>query len=150
MKYLKRYNESRGETLIDKKIVYLNDITDDLRDSGYEVDIFNGSLIGRSIKYNSFGFREDLDNGHKYIYLVIKYPIGKETDKLDNPDDQVWNHDIVKKLISRLIKSKIGYRGHTGYIQSNGRQFSDKSIIKILIDKKMGILKRDDLEKLIS
>ncbi len=52
MKYL-RYNEAR-ETLIDKKMIFLEDIAADMRDSGMDVKIFNGSdnsLIGTLRKF---------------------------------------------------------------------------------------------------
>jgi hypothetical protein len=102
MKYLKKYNESRGETLIDKKIVFLNDITDELRDSGYDVDIINGSLIHKDGRWYGLS---SIDS-NKYIYLIIKHPILHR----DDNDDRVWNHSIVKNLIERLQRSKIGWR----------------------------------------
>ncbi len=59
MKYLKKYNETRGETLIDKKIVYLNDITDDLRDSGY-------------IHTLRVGSKDDISHGMKAFWRDLR------------------------------------------------------------------------------
>jgi hypothetical protein len=146
MKYLKKYNESRGETLIDKKIVFLNDITDDLRDRGYGVDIFNGSLIGRIGKNQGLS-SEDFRDGNKYIYLMISHPVLNR----DDDNDRVWNHSIVKNLIERLQRSKIGWREMSGYEIGTSLHYpvgSHESISTIRIDKRSTI-SRQDLENLI-
>jgi hypothetical protein len=159
MKYLKKYNESRGETLIDKKIVFLNDITDDLRDRGYGVDIFNGSLIRTDNQYlGRIGKKqglssEDFRDGNKYIYLMISHPVLNR----DDDNDRVWNHSIVKNLIERLQRSKIGWRGMSGYEIGTSLHYqkvldgvgSHESIATIRIDKRSTI-SREDLENLIS
>ena len=147
MKYLKGYNESRGETLIDKKIVYLNDITHDLRDNGYEVDILNGSNIGTYFHRKAYpsylmddAYNRDGLSHSKYIYIIIS--------SLDI-DNTCANHKIVKDLLDRLIRSKIGYRSMSGHL---GENRWDKSLIDnvaiIRIDKKSR-LSREDLENLI-
>lgn len=145
MKYLKKYNESRGETLIDKKIVFLNDITDELRDSGYDVDIINGSLIHKDGRWYGLS---SIDS-NKYIYLIIKHPILHR----DDNDDRVWNHSIVKNLIERLQRSKIGWRSMTGSEIGTSLHYpvgsgSHESIATIRIDKRSTI-SREDLENLI-
>ena len=70
MKYL-RYNEAR-ETLIDKKMIFLEDITADMRDSGMDVKIFNGSdnsLIGTLRMH--LAARISTGPTSKYIYVVV-------------------------------------------------------------------------------
>ena len=156
MKYLKKYNESRGETLIDKIIVYLNDITHDLRDSGYDVDIFNGSNIGF---YFNKGFGgggpcpvylmddvngksyDGVSNNSKYIYIVIS-----SSDK----DVTCTNHKIVKDLVDRLIRDKIGYRSISGILGENRWDKSSIDNVAIIRIDKKSRLSRSEIEDLIS
>ena len=148
MKYLKGYNESRGETLIDKKIVYLNDITHDLRDNGYEVDIFNGSNIGTYFHSKGYPtylmddvYNRDGKSHSKYIYIIIS-----SSDK----DIICANHKIVKDLIDRIIKDKIGYRSVSGILGENRwDKLNIDNISIIRIDKKSR-LSRSEIEDLIS
>ena len=73
MKYL-RYNEAR-ETLIDKKMIFLEDIAADMRDAGMDVKIFNGSnnsLIGTRWMWLASGQTPfGTSNVSKYIYMII-------------------------------------------------------------------------------
>ena len=165
MKYLKNFNES-NETLIDKKIVYLNDITHDLRDSGYEVHIFNGSNIKNV--YNSLNrpvyLRGELanDNGRyftvdgkaqypKFIYLVI---VDKERGDIPNVYDYmksltpIVNNEIVSKLVKRIKSSNIGFYN----MQYDISKLTDDRIIEnyVLIRiQKYSKINRQELEDLI-
>ena len=165
MKYLKKYNESRGETLIDKKIVYLNDITDDLRDSGYEVHIFNGSNIGhisRSLDYPRY-LMHDISKTDmtgkplysKYIYLLI---IDKENindisnnlvDEYINKLTPISNNEQVSKVIKRLQSSKIGWRSMSVSISKS--RWDNKIIENVAIIRidKHSRINRQELEDLI-
>lgn len=115
MKYL-RYNEAR-ETLIDKKMIFLEDIAVDMRDAGMNVKIFNGSdssLIGTRWMWLASGKTPGgTSNVSKYIYTIIMSARSKVTETSE-----------FEEFFERLKDSGIGYRFISG-----GETYADVFVI---------------------
>jgi hypothetical protein len=159
MKYL-RYNEAR-ETLIDKKMIFLEDIAGDMRDAGMDVKIFNGSdnrLIGTKWMWMASGCTSGPSSASKYIYTIIKINrssmisrSGVITRLVDTPE--------LKEFVERLKDSGLGFRfmteGETYGVNygGDGVAFSaDSNIIMYVvigIDKRSR-LSREEIQNLIS
>lgn len=144
MKYL-RYNEAR-ETLIDKKMIFLEDIAVDMRDAGMNVKIFNGSdssFIGTRWMWLASGKTPGgTSNASKYIYTIIMSARSKVT---ETPE--------FEEFFERLKDSGIGYR-----FMSEGETYADVFVIPnagatcyvvIGIDKRSR-LSRQEVQNLIS
>ena len=144
MKYL-RYNEAR-ETLIDKKMIFLEDIAVDMRDAGMNVKIFNGSdssLIGTRWMWLASGKTPGgTSNVSKYIYTIIMSARSKVTETSE-----------FEEFFERLKASGIGYRFISG-----GETYADVFVIPdagatgyvvIGIDKRSR-LSRQEVQNLIS
>lgn len=104
MKYLK-YNEAR-ETLIDKKIIFLEDIAADMRDAGMDVKIFNGSdssLFGTLRMHLASG--KSIGPTSKYIFAVVMKSRNR-ANGLEGPQDT----PEFKEFFERLKASGIGLR----------------------------------------
>jgi hypothetical protein len=110
MKYL-RYSEAR-ETLIDKKIIFLEDIAADMRDAGMDVKIFNGSdssLFGTLRMHLASGSTPGAYNMSKYIYVVVMKSCNS-TNGLEGPQET----PEFNEFFERLKESGIGYRFISG------------------------------------
>jgi hypothetical protein len=136
MKYL-RYNEAR-ETLIDKKMIFLEDITADMRDSGMDVKIFNGSdnsLIGTLRMHLAAG--RSTGPTSKYIYVVV----------MKNGSKVVGSTEF-EEFFERLKDSGVGYR-----FSAEGETYLAGTTVKhyvvIGIDKRSR-LSREEIQNLIS
>lgn len=137
MKYL-RYNEAR-ETLIDKKMIFLEDIAVDMRDAGMNVKIFNGSdssLIGTRWMWLASGKTPGgTSNASKCIYTII---MGRS---------KVTITPEFEEFFERLKDSGIGYRfmteGTTGIVSEV------VYYVVIGIDKRSR-LSRQEIQNLIS
>jgi hypothetical protein len=109
MKYL-RYNEAR-ETLIDKKMIFLEDIAVDMRDAGMDVKIFNGSdssLIGTLRMHLASG--KSIGPTSKYIYAVVMKSCNRANKYLKLLSDRPQETPEFKEFFERLKASGIGYR----------------------------------------
>ena len=144
MKYLK-YNEAR-ETLIDKKIIFLEDIAADMRDAGMDVKIFNGSdssLFGTLRMYLASG--KSIGSTSKYIY-VIAMKSCNSANGLEGPQET----PEFKEFFERLKASGIGYRfmsvGETYSVPGAG---GATGYVVIGIDKRSR-LSRQEVQNLIS
>ena len=147
MKYLK-YNEAR-ETLIDKKIIFLEDIAADMRDAGMDVKIFNGSdssLFGTLRMHLASG--KSIGPTSKYIYVIVMKSCNS-ANGLEGPQET----PEFKEFFERLKNSGIGYR-----FMSEGETYADvftnpdagaTSYVVIGIDKRSR-LSRQEVQNLIS
>ena len=147
MKYLK-YNEAR-ETLIDKKIIFLEDIAADMRDAGMDVKIFNGSdssLSGTRRMWMASGHVPGgTSNVSKYIFAVVM-KFCNRVNGLEGPQET----PEFKEFFERLKESGIGYR-----FMSVGETYSvpgargTTGYVVIGIDKRSR-LSRQEVQNLIS
>ena len=144
MKYLK-YNEAR-ETLIDKKIIFLEDIAADMRDAGMDVKIFNGSdssLFGTLRMHLASG--KSIGPTSKYIFVVVMKSCNS-ANCLEGPQET----PEFKEFFERLKASGIGYR-----FMSVGETYSvpgaegATGYVVIGIDKR-SMLSRQEVQNLIS
>ena len=148
MKYL-RYNEAR-ETLIDKKMIFLEDIVADMRDAGMDVKIFNGSnnsLIGTRWMWLASGQTPGgTSNVSKYIYTIIM------------SRSKVTVTPEFEEFFERLKDSGIGYRFMAEGETTRCRWYADvftnpdagvTSYVVIGIDKRSR-LSRQEVQNLIS
>lgn len=146
MKYL-RYNEAR-ETLIDKKIIFLEDIAADMRDAGMDVKIFNGSdssLFGTRRMWMASGHVPGgTSNVSKYIYAVVMKSCNR-ANGLEGPQET----PEFEEFFERLKASGIGYR-----FMSSGETYAvpgargATSYVVIGIDKRSR-LSRQEVQNLI-
>ena len=147
MKYLK-YNEAR-ETLIDKKIIFLEDIAADMRDAGMDVKIFNGSdssLFGTRRMWMASGKTPGgTSNVSKYIYVIAMKSCNR-ANGLEGPQET----PEFKEFFERLKASGIGYRfmsvGETYSVPGAG---GATGYVVIGIDKRSR-LSRQEVQNLIS
>lgn len=139
MKYLKN-NEAR-ETLIDKKIIFLEDIAADMRDAGMDVKIFNGSdnsIIGTIWYYLASGSSH---NKSKYIFVIVKRVFSKNNVVIEKTAE-------FEDFFERLRDSGIGYRfmvgGNTYGFPADG----ETNYVVVGIDKRSR-LSRQEVQNLI-
>lgn len=139
MKYLK-YNEAR-ETLIDKKIIFLEDIAADMRDAGMDVKIFNGSdnsVFGTIWYYLASG---SSNNKSKYIFVIVKRAFSKNNVGIEKTPE-------FEEFFERLKDSGVGYRfmsvGNTYGFPAD----SETNYVVIGIDKRSR-LSRQEIQNLI-
>jgi hypothetical protein len=149
MKYLK-YNEAR-ETLIDKKIIFLEDIAADMRDAGMDVKIFNGSdssLFGTRRMWMASGHVPGgTSNVSKYIYAIVMKSCNR-ANGLEGPQET----PEFKEFFERLKASGIGYRfmsvGETYAVPEAGGAGGATGYVVVGIDKRSR-LSRQEIQNLI-
>ena len=151
MKYL-RYSEAR-ETLIDKKIIFLEDIAADMRDAGMDVKIFNGSdssLFGTLRMHLASG--KSIGPTSKYIFAVVMKSCNR-ANGLEGPHET----PEFKEFFERLKASGIGFRfmtaGETYAVPGAGgfgvnASASPTGYVVVGIDKRSR-LSRQEIQNLI-
>ena len=152
MKYL-RYNDAR-ETLIDKKMIFLEDIAGDIRDAGMDVKIFNGSdnrLIGTKWMWMASGCTSGGPSRvSKYIYTIIKVNRNSLISK-SGVITRLGDTPELKEFVERLKDSGLGWRFMTeGETYDNSSEGVNIIMYVVIGIDKRSRLSREEIQNLIS